>query len=317
MRIPFAIPHSAGWAFDVVGLGQNSVDYVAVASAHPVPNSKERLEQFARLPGGQVATAVVACARLGWRTRYIGSFGEDEAGRLSRASLTAEGVDISAARIVPGATNRLAVILVSAATGDRTVLWHRDSALSLDPADNAPRTAAVSGRLLLVDGEDIATATVAATLARQAGIPTIVDVDEVQPGTDSLLRHIDAIISAQEFPCALTGHADLGRALEAIEREYRAPLVCATLGEGGSLARCGAHEIRTRAFNIECVDSTGAGDAFRGGFASGCLRWPGGDLETILTYANATGALGCRALGARGSLPTAAEIDHLMRARSP
>jgi sugar/nucleoside kinase (ribokinase family) len=315
MRIPFAIPDPGGQAFDVVGLGQNSVDYLAVAATHPAPNSKQRLEQFACLPGGQVATAIVACARLGWRSRYIGSFGDDEAGRLSRESLAGEGVDISAARIIPGATNRLAVIIVNADTGERTVLWHHDSALGIDPGDNVLRMAAVSGRLLLVDCEAIAASTLAATLARKAGIPTIVDVDEMQPGIDALLHQIDAIISAEEFPCALTGHADLGRALGVIEREYRAPLVCVTLGEGGSLARCDGHEIRTRSFAIECVDSTGAGDVFRGGFASGCLRWPEGDLTTVLRYANAAGALGCRALGARGSLPTAEEIDHLMQSR--
>src|SRR6266480_2774411 len=120
VRVPFAVPRAAARTFDLVGLGQNSVDYVAVAATHPAPNSKQRLEQFACLPGGQVATAMVACARLGWRTCYIGSFGDDEAGRLSRESLSAEGVDIRAARTVPGATNRLAVILVDARTGERT-----------------------------------------------------------------------------------------------------------------------------------------------------------------------------------------------------
>src|SRR5678815_240524 len=98
LRLPFEVPDASRYAFDVVGLGQNSVDYVAVAATHPVSNSKQRLEQFACLPGGQVATAMVACARFGWRTRYIGSFGDDAPGRLSRESLALEGVDISAAR---------------------------------------------------------------------------------------------------------------------------------------------------------------------------------------------------------------------------
>jgi len=313
VRIPFAVPGPADRAFDVVGLGQNSVDYVAVTAAYPAPNSKQRLERFVCLPGGQVATAVVVCARLGWRARYIGSFGDDPAGQLSRESLTAESVDVSTARTVPGATNRLAVILVDARTGERTVLWHHDSALR---TGDVSRASAVSGRMLLVDCEDLPAATAAATFARQAAIPTVVDIDEVQPGTDALLHQIDAIISAEAFPSALTGHTDLGRALAAIEREYGAPLVVVTLGADGSLARCGGHEIRTPAFAIDCVDSTGAGDLFRGGFMSGCLRWPEGEMKTVLDYANAAGALGCRGVGARGSLPTAAEIDDLMEARS-
>ena len=308
-----------GRAFDVVGLGRNSVDYVAVAAAHPARNSKQQLEQFACLPGGQVATAIVACARLGWRTRYICSFGDDAPGRLSRESLTAEGVDISAARTVPGATNRLAVVLVDARTGERTVLWHYDPALRigvLDPLNAVTCEAARSGRLLLVDCEDIPAATAAATAAREAAIPTVIDIEDVQPGTETLLREIDAIIVAEEFPSALTGQTDLGRALEAMEREYRAPFVCVTLGAHGSLARCGGREIRTPSFTVECVDSTGAGDVFRGAFASGCLRWPAGEVETILAYANAAAALSCGALGARGGLPSAGDIDNLLQARS-
>ena len=312
MRLPFALPLRA---FDLVGLGQNSVDYLAVAATHPAPNSKQRLERFACLPGGQVATAVVTAARLGWRTRYIGSFGDDAAGRLSRESLAAEGVDVRAARTMPGVANRAAVILVDARTGERTVLWHRDPALRLDPLDGDAREAAISGRLLLVDCEDIAAATDAATAARHAAVPTIVDIEDVQPGTHALLQKIDAIISAEEFPSLLTGHADLGRALEAIEHEFHAALVCVTLGAEGSLARCGGREIRTPPFIVECVDTTGAGDVFRGAFASGCLRWPEGDVETVLAYANAAAALSCRALGARGGLPPAGEIDGLLETR--
>lgn len=315
MRVPFAVPAAAGRAFDVVGLGQNSVDYVAVAAAAPGASSKQRLEQFARLPGGQTATALVACARLGWRTRYIGSFGDDEPGRLSRESLTREGVDVSVARTVAGATNRVAVILVDSRSGERTVLWYHDPALRLEP-DAGLRSAAASGRLLLVDCDDIPAATVAAIAARQVRIPTIIDVEDVQPGTDTLLRAIDAIIAAEEFPSVLTGHTELGRALEVIEREYRASLVCVTLGAEGSLARCGGREIRTPAFAVDCVDSTGAGDVFRGAFASGCLRWPEGDIERVLAYANAAAALNCRGLGARGALPDADAIDRLIEARS-
>ena len=57
MRIPFAIPAQATRAFDIVGLGQNSIDYVASVGSFPVINTKARLERFAILPGGQVATA--------------------------------------------------------------------------------------------------------------------------------------------------------------------------------------------------------------------------------------------------------------------
>jgi sugar/nucleoside kinase (ribokinase family) len=97
--------------------------------------------------------------------------------------------------------------------------------------------------------------------------------------------------------------------------EFGAGLVCVTLGEQGSLARCGGREFRTPAFPVECVDTTGAGDAFRGGFAAACLRSPDGDVEDMLTYANAVAGLNCRRLGARGGMPTAGEVEQLLVAR--
>lgn len=314
MRIPFRIPPPNARPFDVVGFGLNSIDLLTVVAEYPASNTKQRLQRFARMPGGQMATAAAVCARLGWKARYVGSFGDDEFGTLSRESLTNVGVDVSASRTVAGATNQFAVILVDARSGERTVLWDRHPALAWDPGE-VSKEAVTSGRVLIVDCHESAAAAQAARYAREAGIPTMIDVEKVRPAIGDLLQHIDAIIASQEFPAALTGSEHLGQALEAIGREFGAPLVCVTLGSEGSLAWCNGREIRTPAFQVDCVDSTGAGDAFRGAFAAACLREPDGHVEDALAYANAAAALNCRALGARGGIPTAAEIDHLLVAR--
>lgn len=314
MRIPFPVPAPASRSFDVAGFGLNSVDLVAVVAEYPVSNTKQRLQRVGRRPGGQMATAMAACARLGWRARYIGRFGDDDLGEVSRESLTREGVDISACETIAGATNQMAVVLVDARTGERTVLWDRHPALNMEPAD-VPRDAVTSGRMLIVDCHQTAAAAQAARYARAAGIPTIIDVEKVRPGIGDLLQNIDAIIAAEEFPPALTGHEGLGGALGIIGRESGASLVCVTLGAKGSLAWCRGREIRTPAFPVDCVDSTGAGDCFRGAFAAACLSMPDGDLEDVLAYANAVAALNCRALGSRGGLPTPAEVEQLMLAR--
>jgi sulfofructose kinase len=246
------------------------------------------------------------------RARYVGRFGGDELGDMSRESLIAENVDITASRVVDEATNQFAVILVDARTGERTVLWDRHPALMLDAAD-ARAEVVTSGRMLLVDCHEAIAATEAARIARRAGIPTIIDVERVRPGIGDLLQNIDAIIAAQEFPVTLTGHEELGRALEAMGREFKAPLVCVTLGGDGSLAWSAGREIRTQAYRVDCVDTTGAGDAFRGAFAAACLRAPEGHLEDALRYANAAASLNCRALGARGALPRPDEVEHVLQ----
>src|SRR5262245_44169404 len=244
-------------------MGQNSMDLLAVVKEHPASNGKHRLLRFSQLPGGQIATAMAVCSRLGWRARYVGSFGDDAMGRLSRDSLAGLGVDLVGSRTVEGATNQFAIILVDECSGARTVLWDRHPALAMAPS-LVPTSAVTGGRLLLVDAEDPEASAEAARCARAAGVPTLVDIESVGPGVHELLSHIDAIIAAQTFPEELTGCAQPGRALEAMAREYDAPLICVTLGEEGSLARCGGREFRTPAFRIDCVDSTGAGDAFHG-----------------------------------------------------
>ncbi len=316
VRLGLKIPPKGARRFDVAGFGLNSIDLLAVVAEHPAPNSKQRLQRFMHMPGGQIATALCACARLGLTATYVGSFGADPLGRMSRDSLVSAGLDVSAARTVEGATNQFAVVLVDARSGERTVLWDRHPALAYDPAA-VPRDAVTAGRLLIVDCHETAAATEAARAARATGTPTIIDVEKVRPGIGDLLQQIDVVISSQDFPAALTGYEETGRALEAIAAEYpSARLVCATLGEDGSLARCDGREIRTPAFQVDCVDSTGAGDAFRGGFAAACLRIPDADVEDLLAHANAVAALNCRALGARGGLPTPDEVDALMSARS-
>ena len=309
MRFPLTLRPAGAQPFDAVGLGLNTTDILAVVDGHPAPGTKGAIRQLSTRPGGQAATAMTACSRLGWTTRYVGRFGDDANGHAGRESLAAAGVDVSACETVVGATNALSLILVDQGTGQRTVLWSRHPALTLRP-DDVSEAAVCSGRVLLVDCHETAAATVAASHARKAGIPTLVDVEKVRPGIDQLLSHIDIIITAQDFPPALTGVGDLGTALQTVFETYRPAMVCATLGEGGSLAVTNGGEIRTPGFSVEAVDTTGAGDVFRGGFIAGWLR--GGDaaqFEEVLRYANAVAALKCRALGARDGIPTPGEVN--------
>lgn len=312
MQIPFSLLAADARPFDVVGLGQNSVDQLAVVAEFPKSNTKHRIDQFANLPGGQVASAMVCCARLGWRARYVGRFGDDELGRLGLASLSEEGVDISAAQTVTART-RFAIVLVDGRTGDRTVLWDRDPALALRPGDVADDVWR-SARVLHVDCEDIPAATAAAKAARAAGALTVIDVEAVLPGVPALLRHIDVIVASEGFPEKLTGHKDTGSALAAMAREYGPAVACVTLGAAGSLAMCQGREIRTPAYDVPVVDSTGAGDAFRGGFISGYLAaGPEADVADVLTFATAVAALKCRSLGARHGLPRPTDVEQFLK----
>ena len=177
----------------------------------------------------------------------------------------------------------MSLILVDEGTGQRTVLWSQHPGLRLTPADVSAE-AVCSGRVLLVDCHETAAVAKAAGAAREAAVPTVIDVERVRPGIDELLAQVDVVITAQSFPSELTGVGDIGRALQALADTYHPAVVCATLGAEGSLALVGGTEIRTPSFKVPVVDTTGAGDVFRGGFIAGwLLGGPEADLRDVLT----------------------------------
>jgi sugar/nucleoside kinase (ribokinase family) len=232
---------------------------------------------------------------------------------VGRNSLLAEGVDVSEAPIVPGARTRFAVVLVDQARGERTVLWDRDRRLVIAP-DEVRIDMSHTARVVLVDAEDVPASIRAAELARESGAVTVVDVDAVVPGIQELLQHIDLIVVSEGLPEQLTGVADAGDALARIASDFQAPMVCVTLGPDGCLARCSGREIHSPAFRVDCVDSTGAGDAFRGGLIAALLAHNSEEAgaEGLLRYANAVAGLSCRAPGARDGLPRPDEVAVLL-----
>lgn len=309
----FSLPLPTGRPFDVVGLGENSVDVLATVPRWPRPDEKLELLSLLTLPGGQAASAMVACARLGCRARYLGVFGGDSNGELARRALEVEGVDVRGS-VTARAPNRSALIIVEPASGTRTVLWQRDAGLHW-PSNNSFFEVMIQTRVLLVDATDLDASVAAASAARAAGVPVVVDVDQNEPGIDRLLRQVDVLVAAEGFPASHTGEASLGKAMRQLHAEYRPMAVVVTLGEAGAVAWDGEREVESPGFLVPVVDPTGAGDAFRGGFLAAWLdggRAEPATLLDLLTFANATAALNCRAVGAQAGLPTRAEVLALL-----
>lgn len=299
--------------FDVVAFGENSIDVLAKVPHWPGPDEKLELLNLVTLPGGQAASAAVACARLGCRTQYLGVFGDDEHGRLVERAIEAEGVD-TAACLRAKAPNRAAFILVDPAAGTRAVLWQRDAALKW-PESYPFADIVAQARSLLVDTTDLEAAVEAARAAKAASIPVVIDVDTSMPGVDRLLAYVDVIVASERFPQAHTGAASLGGAMRGLRAQYPQALVVVTLGASGGVAWDGQHEVRSPGFVVDVVDPTGAGDAFRAGFLAAWLdtdRRGARPLSAVLDFANATAALNCRAVGAQEGLPSRAEVLGLL-----
>jgi sulfofructose kinase len=296
-------------SFDVLGIGLNATDTLLILPEFPAYAGKAPFTEEILSPGGQVATAIVACARLGLKTRYIGTIGDDLRGKIQWESLEGTGVDVSRVIVRQGCPNQTAYIMIDQRTGERTVLWQRPSCLRLTADEIRPEDIATS-RMLHIDGYDTEAAAKAASLAREAGIPVSLDVDTIYPHFDSVLSNVDHLVASHVWPAQWTGETDPFTALERLQKEYGFKVAAMTLGEYGSMALFGGRFFYSPAFHVSCADTTGAGDAFHGAYCYATLA--GLSVQETLDFSNAAAALNCTAIGAGGHIPALTEVKDLM-----
>jgi len=257
--------------------------------------------------GGQATTALVALSRLGLKTAYMGVVGDDPAGRLVLDGLRREGVDLTNVVVDGDLPTPVALIFVDEASGTRTIAYQPTSPDRLKHAAINIEIV-LSARCLMIDPHETLFGLELAPLAKARGIPIIYDAEHLAEGFYEMLAAADYII----------GSEDVIQTLEAVTPEealkrllsFGARAAVITLGAKGSIALTANGLIRCPAYRIEVVDTTAAGDAFHAGFAYGILK--GWELKKILTFSNAMGALVCRALGGRESLPSLEEIHEFL-----
>jgi sugar/nucleoside kinase (ribokinase family) len=310
MKFPFKVIADA--EFDVVGFGTNAVDFLIQVPEYPAFNSKVELIDYIQAAGGEVATTVVGLRRLGLKTAYAGRLGSDQAGDFGILSLKDEGVDTTFAQQVPGANTQIAFIIIDARSGERTVIWQRDQKLAYTAAD-APLNALQSTKVLHFTPHDAAACTEMADEARAKGVLVSLDIDNIFDGLDRLLPMVDILIASAEFPNKLLGIGDHRMALTELQRRFGCGVAGVTLGDAGSLLLCGGQFIETGGFPVPggCLDTTGAGDAFRVGLLYGLLM--GESVEESARMANGVAALKCRQIGARTALPDIGELNSLLK----
>lgn len=294
---------------DVVGVGINATDTIITLPRFPEFNSKLELSAAAVFPGGQIASALIACRRWGLSARYVGSLGDDSAADLQSRELREHSIESHLIR-VPNCLSQLSYILVDARTGERTILWKRDQRLALLPR-HLKRAWITNSKILLVDGHDTAGATQGARWARAARIPVVADVDNLYPGVEGLLECADYLFASQEFPDRLLRIDDPLESLPAISNRFGCKVAGVTLGRLGALAWDGTSFHYSRGYRVDAADTTGAGDVFHAGIVYGISKdWP---LNVTLEFGCAAAALNCTGLGARGGIKSLYEIQKFMR----
>lgn len=293
---------------DVVGIGVSTLDLFMVVDELPGDELVQRAESSLLQGGGPVATALVALARLGCRTAMLDKLGDDWKGRLILEEFKREGVNAEHLAVLPEASSSIASILVRRRDGARTIVYAPGDAGELLAAE-LDFALLAQAKILHVNGRHLEASLAAARFARERGVLVSFDggAHRYREELRELVALSDLCVVAREFACAFAGTADQDEAAARL-REHGAGTVVITAGREGCWGwDASGTALHQPAFcSVKSADTTGAGDAFHGGFLYGILS--GCDLQGSLRFASAVAALNTRELGGRTALPTLAEV---------
>lgn len=290
-----------------LGLGQCSLDYVALVEDYPREDTKEEVLDFTVQGGGPVATALVTLSRLGVRTAMIGRVSDDSAGEEIRRGLKAEGVDVRGLLEKPGGASQQAFILVNRKTGSRTICWQRPTVPPLSVRE-VQQSSFKGVSFLMLDGLMAEASYRAAGIAAKKGIPIMLDAGKMRPGMLKLASMCDYVVCAERFV------ADLKLSIKDAFKKLatgRTRVVTVTFGDKGSFTYHDGKVFLQKAFKVKTLDTTGAGDVFHGAYAYGLLQ--GWDLKRTVEFASAVAAMKCRKLGGRAGIPRMPEVQRFLK----
>jgi ribokinase len=283
------LPPRAAPRITVVG----SVNLDLVARVEHLPRAGETLtaQELGYIPGGKGANQAVAAARLGAQVRFVGAVGDDDFGRLAVRELREAGVDLSRTQVVRSPTG-IALIFVDE-EGENQIVVVPGANHALD----SQRIEVGEADALLCQLE-IADHAIEAAAAQVDGLFCL-NAAPARSVSEAVLQRADLIV-ANSFELDALGSSPAGT------------LFALTLGAEGALLLDDGEEVaRAEPPKVEPVDGTAAGDAFTACLLVSLLE--ARDREEALRRACAAGALAASRPGAQPSLPTAAEVNEILR----
>ncbi|WP_299962633.1 ribokinase [uncultured Roseobacter sp.] len=272
---------------------------------------------FALGPGGKGSNQAVACARVGAETHMISKLGQDDFGKLALETWAEAGVTPHVDEVADSYTGA-AYIFVEEATGDNAIIIAPGAAALIEPADIEARADLIgSGDVFVTQLEQpMPAALCGLKVAREAGVTTILNPAPAAELPEGMLALCD-YVTPNETECeALTGvkvesEADAARAAEALGAlGVKTPII--TMGARGVYLY--GHGLVPAMTAGEVVETTGAGDAFNGGFAAALAE--GCDALRAVQIGCATAGVSVTRAGTAPSMPTRAEVDALLAAQT-
>lgn len=295
---------------DILVVGSLNADLVVRAPRFPQPGETISGEDLRIIPGGKGANQAVAAARQGASVSMLGRVGQDSFGPELINNLHQNGVDTSHVRIDSQSATGTAIIVVDS-KGQNSIVLSPGANGKVSPAD--VNAVSFSGYKLLLLQHEIPLEAVAsaAQRAKGSGVRVLLNPAPARALSDELISLPDFILPNETELSLLTNQPvyDISSAEKAAKTllEHGAQNVIVTLGTNGALIVSNKQVTHVNTYKVEVVDTTAAGDAFIGGFASALLQ--DRPLEEAVRYGCACGALATTKFGAQPSLPMREEVE--------
>jgi sugar/nucleoside kinase (ribokinase family) len=299
--------------YDVVGLGLATLDILAQTPRLPNSNDCFPIDALEMQGGGPVATALVALSKLGANCNYLGSLAADETVTQIISELHRYGIETQFCPQRNHGVSSASVILVEQSNGQRAILFQKSTSSDLQP-EEVPKDLIRNARALHLDGFFTPAAIHAAQIARENNVLVSFDGGAGEIMWDELtelLPLVDILVVAKKFALDTTGKQNVLEAGVALFNTYHNLQVVITDGEFGSWYWDADIHFHQPAFQVDVVDTTGAGDVFHGAYLYACLQ-PDWSSQYRLKFASAVAALKCQQVGGRKGIPTLAQTEFFL-----
>ncbi|MCL2659217.1 MAG: ribokinase [Acidobacteriaceae bacterium] len=302
----------------IVVVGSVNLDLVSKGKKIPAPGETVRGESFQTFNGGKGANQAVAAARLGYPVSMIAKVGGDDFGARLRGALEAEKIDVAHVGTAASLSSGVAMISVDEkGQNSITVVPGANDALMPADLDACRETLRAAGMILAQLEIPLETVERLSQLAAEFGVPMMLDPAPARPIPQQILKRVTYLTPNETETLTLCGitksELDLTTAAECakqLQAQGVANVVIKMGSRGAYVTDASGAATFVPTIKVAVVDSTAAGDAFNGAFASALLS--GKDLLQAVRYAAAAGAVSVTRAGAQPAMPAAAEVEALL-----